>query len=53
MIANIVIGLVIVCLFVLAVRYALKKHSCGGCDCGCGRGCDCCSGKKKREADKE
>ncbi len=49
MIANIIIGLVIVCLFVLAVRHALKKHSNGGCDCGCGCGCDCCSAKKQVE----
>ncbi len=50
MIANIIIGLVIVCLFVLAVRYALKKHSCGGCNCGCG--CGCCGEKKQKTADK-
>ena len=49
MIANIIIGLVIVCLFVLAVRHVLKKHSNGGCDCGCGCGCDCCSAKKQTD----
>ncbi len=51
MIANIIIGLVIVCLFVLAVRYALKKHSCGGCNCGCG--CGCCGEKKQKTTDKD
>ncbi|MBR4675603.1 MAG: hypothetical protein IKP00_14175 [Victivallales bacterium] len=45
MIANIIIGLIIVCLFVLAVRYALKKHHCDGC-CNCGCGSRCCDGKK-------
>ncbi len=52
MIANIIIGLIIVCLFVLAVRYVLKKHSCGGCNCGCG--CEHCGGKiqQKDETDK-
>ncbi len=46
MIANIVIGLVIVCLFVLAVRYALKKRHC--CNCGGGAGC-CCKKQDKKE----
>ncbi len=40
MVANIIIGLVILVLFVLAVRYALKNRDCGGncgkCSCGCG-----------------
>ena len=45
MIANIVIGLVIVCLFGLAVRRALKKHSCDGC-CNCGGGKTCCCNKR-------
>ena len=45
MIANIVIGLAIVSLFVLAVRHALKKHSCCG-RCNCGGGKTCCCNKK-------
>ena len=47
MIANIIIGLVVAILFVLAVRHAVKKR---GCDCGgtCGGGkeCHCCKGSK-------
>ena len=45
MIANIIIGLVIAVLFVLAVRHAIKKHHCSNC-CNCGGG-ECCCGKKK------
>jgi len=45
MITNIVIGLAIACLFVLAVRHALKKHSCDGC-CNCGGGKTCCCNKR-------
>ncbi len=42
MIANIIIGLVIACLFVMAVRHVLKKHASDGCSsCGCGCGCGC------------
>ena len=46
MIANIIIGLVIACLFVMAVRHVLKKRGCDGC-CGCGCGCgdDCHCGR--------
>ena len=48
MIANIIIGLVIVCLFVLAVRHALKKHHCSGCCNGSGgAGCSCKRQDKK------
>ena len=52
MIANIIICLVIVCLFVLAVRHALKKHRCSDCcNCGGGPGCSC-GQKKDAEANK-
>ena len=42
MIANIIIGLVIAVLFVLAVRHAIKKRQSGDCGCGCGKDCHCC-----------
>ena len=49
---NYVIGFVILCLLVLAIRHAVKGHHCSACgncgkgasDCGCGKGeqCSCC-----------
>ena len=51
---NVIIGIVILLLFVLAIRHAMKKgHGgcCGNCDCGCGKGSDCCS-KGKDVAEK-
>ena len=42
MIANIIIGLAIMILFVLAVRHAVRKHRGGDCGCGCGKDCHCC-----------
>lgn len=50
MIANIIIGLVILTLFVLAVRYALKYRDCGG-NCGkCSCGCSAYNVEEKKES---
>ncbi len=50
MIANICVGLIIICLLVLAVRHALRKHNCNDC-CSCGCGCDCCGAKDQKETE--
>ena len=47
MIANIIIGLILAALFILAIRRALKRHGCGDC-CHCG-GSSCCENNKEEK----